>query len=183
MTLADDLSLILDTRDLATLDQTTGRLPGVTEGTLPGVLGKNVANGLAALNGVGVPVDTSGNAMARIGTTSGTAADAAAVTAAISTAVGGRLATTGGTITGPLVVPTPTLSTQAATKGYVDGVAAPNFATALAGSRYDIPCPGGVQPNRPSARTDIFFDWLMIAEPSQAAGKAIPGDGWRVESW
>lgn len=56
------------------------------------------------------------------------------------------------------------------------------YATAAPGSRFDLPCPGGVQPLRPSARTDIFFDWLMVAAPTQGSGYAIDGDGWRKEA-
>ncbi len=84
MSLADDLALILESRDLVTTDQTTGRLPAVTEATLPAVLGKSVANGIAALNGAGVPVTAAGVPMAVIGTTTGTAADAGAVATALN---------------------------------------------------------------------------------------------------
>jgi len=62
------------------------------------------------------------------------------------------------------------------------------YVNAIAGQRFDVPCPGGIQPlrNTLSTRTDIFFDYLMIAQPKDAAtfpGYAIIGDGWRQESW
>jgi hypothetical protein len=59
------------------------------------------------------------------------------------------------------------------------------YANAIPGSRFDIKCIGGIQPTRTSltSRTDIFFDWLMDAQPSTAANYAIKGDGWRRESW
>lgn len=59
------------------------------------------------------------------------------------------------------------------------------YANATAGQRFDIKCIGGIQPTRASltSRTDIFFDWLMDAQPSTAVGYAIKGDGWRRESW
>jgi hypothetical protein len=85
MATLDDL---LAVGNLPLLDKTTNRLPALVEATLPGVLSKGVAGGVAALNSQGRPVDTAGNAMAVIGTASGTAADAAVVAGQISAAQG-----------------------------------------------------------------------------------------------
>lgn len=58
-------------RDLATLDPVTHRLPALTEQTLPAVLGKGVAGGVAALDGNGKVLSGDGS----------TVPDAAALTA------------------------------------------------------------------------------------------------------
>lgn len=80
------LDEILATRDLATLDKTTHRLPALVEATLPAAIGAGVANGLAKLNGSGVPITAAGVPMAVIGTAAGQAADAAATTTAVNAA-------------------------------------------------------------------------------------------------
>jgi hypothetical protein len=56
------------------------------------------------------------------------------------------------------------------------------YDNAAPGSRFDIDCSAG-QPLRASLfvgseRTDVFFDYKMVAEPSQATGYAIDDDGW-----
>lgn len=44
-----------------------------------------------------------------------------------------------------------------------------------------VMCPGGVTPDRPSARTDVAYIWFSPAPPSTAAGKMLPGvDFWCV---
>lgn len=81
----DALSAALDTRDLL-LANRDGSLPALTVGTLPTAIGKGVANGVAALNGAGVPVTAQGVAMATVGTGAGQAAEAVSTAVAVSAA-------------------------------------------------------------------------------------------------
>lgn len=67
----------------------------------------------------------------------------------------------------------------------LDGFGHGKYSEAIPGDRFDIRCLNGVQPlrNTITTRQDIYIDWLMLAEPSKAAGYAILGDGWRREAW
>lgn len=67
----------------------------------------------------------------------------------------------------------------------LDGFGHGKYSEAIPGGRFDVRAPNGVQPlrNTITTRQDIFIDWLMLAQPSTAAGYAILGDGWRRESW
>lgn len=58
---------------------------------------------------------------------------------------------------------------------------------AVPGSRFERDCsasgPYGGQPERAdffegTERTDVFFDYKMLTQPSNAAGYAIDDDGW-----
>lgn len=86
--------------------------------------------------------------------------------------------------------PTPPLTDADTTIANTEFVAnrVNTYTNAVPGARFDVKCIGGVQPlrNTLSTRTDIFFDYLMVAQPKDAAtfpGYAIIGDGWRQESW
>lgn len=51
-----------------------------------------------------------------------------------------------------------------------------NFTLALvpAGYLHLQPCPGGIQPDRPTNRSDIHVGWMMVDVPSIAPNKALP---------
>lgn len=86
------------------------------------------------------------------------------------------------TFVGSVVVPTPTTSGQAATKGYVDAASGGTYASAPSGAVFSSYWDGvtGVQPTRPTARADIEWKWKQPVAPPTTAGYALSNDTWYV---